>query len=349
MGLAVAREILRRRPDRKLVLLEKEPRLAQHQSGHNSGVIHSGIYYKPGSLKARLCAEGRERLLRFCDEKAIPYRLDGKLIVAVREGDLAPLDEIFARGQANGTPDIAKIGPEGIREREPHARGLAAIWVPTAGAVDYGKVALALAGDVEDLGGEIRLGVEATRIESGAGKPAITTSEATVRASRVIVCAGLQSDRMAAGKAARGSPHRPLPRGLLRADSGGAAPGPLDDQSGPRSPLPLPRRALHPPHRRRGARRAQRRPRPGARGLRSLPRAAGGRLEHVHVARFLAVRHAALADGRGRDVARLREDGISAPAAGLRPGDPLLRICYPVPAGFGRRRSAETAAWSTTS
>ena len=201
MGLAVAREVLLRRPGSRVALLEKETATAGHQSGHNSGVIHSGVYYKPGSLKARLCREGRERLLRFCDEKAIPYRLDGKLIVAVGERDLRPLDEIFARGQANGIKGIERIGPEGIREREPHARGLGAVWVPSAGAVDYRAVAAALGEDVRTRGGEILLQAEAKRIDARAGVPTVFTEDASFQALRVVACAGLQSDRLAASRA----------------------------------------------------------------------------------------------------------------------------------------------------
>ena len=203
MGLAVAREILRRRPGLRLALLEKEAALAQHQSGHNSGVIHSGVYYKPGSLKARLCLEGRRRLLEFCDEKAIPYRIDGKLIVAVEGRDLAPLAEIFARGQANGVQGIERLGPDGIREHEPHARGLEAVWVPGAGVVDYRAVAAALSDDVRARGGEILLTRQVDRIVEGAASAAVETAAGSVHASKVIACAGLQSDRIAALPARR--------------------------------------------------------------------------------------------------------------------------------------------------
>ena len=198
LGLAVAREILRRRPEVRLAVLEKEPAPGRHQTGHNSGVIHSGIYYKPGSLKARLCQEGRLQLLRFCDEKAIPYEISGKLIVAIEESELLPLEEIFERGRANGVEGIERIGPEGIREREPHARGLEGVWVPTAGVVDYRLVASALADDVRERGGEILLAREAFRIEGGPDGPAVETAGEVIRAERIVACAGLQSDRLAA-------------------------------------------------------------------------------------------------------------------------------------------------------
>jgi len=199
LGLAVAREILRRRPGLRLVLLEKEPGVARHQSGHNSGVIHSGIYYKPGSLKARLCREGRDRLIAFCDDQRIPYRIDGKLIVAVSQAHLEPLGEIFERGQANGIPGIEKVGAEGIREREPHARGLAAIWVPSAGVVDYRKVASALARDVADRGGQIRTDTAARRIEARPAGAAVVTGDGDIAGAKGVACAGLQSDRLAGG------------------------------------------------------------------------------------------------------------------------------------------------------
>jgi L-2-hydroxyglutarate oxidase LhgO len=203
VGLAVARELLRRRPGLRLALLEKERDLARHQSGHNSGVIHSGVYYKPGSLKARLCKEGRERLIEFCDEKAIPYRIDGKLIVAVAERDRAPLAELFARGKANGVEGVELVGPEGIREREPHARGIEAVWVPVAGVVDYRAVAAALADDVRSRGGEILLSREAARIEGRGASPVVAAGGAPLRGAKVIACAGLQSDRLAAGPGRR--------------------------------------------------------------------------------------------------------------------------------------------------
>ena len=197
VGLAVAREVLLRNPGSRLALLEKEEALARHQSGHNSGVIHSGVYYRPGSLKARLCREGRERLLEFCDEKRIPYRISGKLIVAVRPRDLPPLEKIYANGRANGVPGLERIGPDGIREREPHARGLGAIWVPSAGVIDYRAVAEALAEDVRARGGEILVTRRAVRIAARPDGAAVETAEGTIAAGRVFGCAGLQSDRLA--------------------------------------------------------------------------------------------------------------------------------------------------------
>ena len=197
VGLAVAREILVREPGVSLALLEKEEALARHQSGHNSGVLHSGVYYAPGSLKARLCREGRERLIAFCDEKGIPYRLDGKLIVAVSRGDLPALERIFANGRANGVPGIERVGPDGIREHEPHAHGIEAIWVPSTGAIDFRVVADALASDIRARGGEIHLSREATAVAPSSGGARIATDTTIFAATRVYACAGLQSDRLA--------------------------------------------------------------------------------------------------------------------------------------------------------
>jgi L-2-hydroxyglutarate oxidase len=180
-------------------VLEKEPVLGQHQTGHNSGVIHTGVYYRPGSLKARLCVEGRAALLRFCDAKGIPYSLTGKLIVAVEQREERALQELSARGHANGVAGIELLPQGAIREREPHAVGIAALWVPGAGIVDYTVVAEAIAKEVGELGAEIltrhevrgihREGGDRIRIETGAG---------SVAARHLVACAGLQCDRVAA-------------------------------------------------------------------------------------------------------------------------------------------------------
>ena len=144
VGLAAAREILRRRPGASLVLLEKEPTVGQHQTGHNSGVIHSGIYYAPGSLKARLCVAGAAAMMRYCDDNGIGWKRCGKVIVATGESELPALARIFERGQANGVA-CERIGRERLAELEPHARGVEAIHVPEAGIVDYPAVCRKLA------------------------------------------------------------------------------------------------------------------------------------------------------------------------------------------------------------
>src|SRR5579859_876700 len=158
VGLATARELLKRYPALKLAVLEKEQEVAQHQTGHNSGVIHSGIYYAPGSLKARLCVAGKAQLIQFCDEHGVPYELCGKVIVATDEEELPRLEQLYQRGLANGVPGLEMIGPERLREIEPYAVGIKALYSPTTGIVDYGQVARAYAHEVTSRGGEILTG-----------------------------------------------------------------------------------------------------------------------------------------------------------------------------------------------
>jgi (S)-2-hydroxyglutarate dehydrogenase len=197
VGLATAREILLRAPGTRVAVLEKEPSLARHQTGHNSGVIHTGVYYRPGSLKARLCVEGRAALLRFCEAKGIPYRLTGKLIVALEPAERPLLEEIAARGRANGVEGVEVLSQEAIREREPHAAGIAAIWVPGAGIVDYVAVAQAIAEEARGLGAAIFLGQEVRGIRRDGDGLRIDTPRGPVAAKRLIACAGLQCDRVA--------------------------------------------------------------------------------------------------------------------------------------------------------
>jgi L-2-hydroxyglutarate oxidase LhgO len=137
VGLAVALEITKRFPQLRLLLLEKEDRVGQHQSSHNSGVIHSGIYYKPGSLKAKLCVEGARAMVEFCRQHGIPHQVCGKVIVATREGEFAGLEELRRRGEANGLTGLQSLEPEQLREIEPHASGLRALLVPPTGITDY--------------------------------------------------------------------------------------------------------------------------------------------------------------------------------------------------------------------
>ncbi len=198
VGLAAARELLRRRPGARLVVLEKEPAIGQHQTGHNSGVIHSGIYYAPGSLKAKACVAGAAALMRYCDEHGIPYERCGKVIIARNEAELGRLDELYRRGTANGVPGLEMIGPERLREIEPHAVGVRAIWSPNTGIVDYLRVAVAYAEDVQNAGGEIRTKHEVKQIERGPDGVRLTTTRGDIRARTVIACAGLYADRLAA-------------------------------------------------------------------------------------------------------------------------------------------------------
>lgn len=197
VGLAVARELLSRRPGARLVLLEKEAAVARHQTARSSGVVHSGIYYTPGSLKARTCVSGAAALARYCSERGIPLLRCGKVIVARDARELPRLEELHRRGVDNGVPGLELVGPERLREIEPHAAGVRALWSPQTGIVDFVRVSEALAADVRAASGVVRTGVEVTGIRPGA--PAVLrTTGGEVRASLVVACAGLQSDRVAA-------------------------------------------------------------------------------------------------------------------------------------------------------
>ncbi len=196
VGLATAMLMLEKHPHLKVAILEKEDRIAVHQSGHNSGVLHSGIYYKPGSLKARLCVRGKEALLRFCNEHDIPYKMCGKVIVALNEGELPRLNDLYQRGLTNGVPGVEMIGPERLRELEPHAAGIKAIYSPNTGVIDYVRVAETYARLVRERGGVILTGHEVTGIIKG-NPVVLETTGGDMEADYLITCAGLQSDRLA--------------------------------------------------------------------------------------------------------------------------------------------------------
>ncbi|HET9209517.1 MAG TPA: L-2-hydroxyglutarate oxidase [Thermoanaerobaculia bacterium] len=200
IGLATAMALSAQ--GRRVAVLEAEERLAAHQSGHNSGVIHSGIYYKPGSLKAELCAAGSRALYRFCAEEGIAHERCGKLIVATSPEELPRLDELQRRGEANGLRGVRRLGPEEIREVEPHAAGIAALHVPETGIADYPAVARAYARRIEASGGRVLTGVRLTGVRrDGPGLRLEVKQAETSRgalACRLLVnCAGLQSDRVA--------------------------------------------------------------------------------------------------------------------------------------------------------
>lgn len=197
VGLATARELLIRRPGLRVAVLEKEPGIGRHQTGHNSGVIHAGVYYAPGSLKARLCVAGKEKLLRFCDEQGIPYNLCGKVIVATEPEELPRLENLYERGVANGVPGLEMIGPERLREIEPHVAGIKALYSPETGIVDFGRVARAYAQDMVDRGGLLLTGHEVTGIAERGGVRRLTTSGGEIEARTVIACAGVYADRVA--------------------------------------------------------------------------------------------------------------------------------------------------------
>jgi (S)-2-hydroxyglutarate dehydrogenase len=196
VGLATAACLLERFPDLKVAVLEKEGQVASHQTGHNSGVIHTGIYYKPGSVKARTAVAGARSMRAFCEKHAIPFRLVGKVVVATRPEELPALDELLRRGTANGVLGLAKIGKERLRELEPHAAGLAALHVPEAGIVDYRQVSRTLADLIRAVGGEIHLGTRVTSIADGENF-LIKTSRGACTSRFLINCAGLYSDRIA--------------------------------------------------------------------------------------------------------------------------------------------------------
>ena len=199
VGLTLARELLTRRPDARLTVLEKEPRLGVHQTGHNSGVVHAGLYYQPGSLKAELCSRGRGLLRDFCSEHAIPYAESGKVVVARSQGEVAALAEIHRRAEANGVPGLAWLDAPGLREIEPYAVGVAAVHSPATAVVDFGRVAEAAAHDVRRAGGEIRVSAEVTAIRhaSDAVRVQVAGGDDLI-VDHLVVCAGLQSDRVAA-------------------------------------------------------------------------------------------------------------------------------------------------------
>lgn len=196
VGIALARALARRGDE--VTVLEKEQRLAAHQTGHNSGVVHAGLYYAPGSLKATLCAAGRAQLREFCQEKGLPYREVGKLVIAVDEAEVSALDEIERRSRANGVPELERIDDSRrLAEIEPHARGVAAVHSPHTAAVDYTSITEAMAQDVRAAGGSILLGHEATAITAEAGRVRVRTAGSEHTFDRVIVCAGLHSDVVA--------------------------------------------------------------------------------------------------------------------------------------------------------
>jgi L-2-hydroxyglutarate oxidase len=206
VGLASAREILKRRPGTTLAVLDKEPEIAAHQTGHNSGVIHSGIYYTPGSLKAQLCVSGSREMYAYCADKGIPTDRCGKLIVAADESELPALENLYQRGTANGVAGLEVVGPEGIRELEPHCVGAKAIWSPNTGIVDYRQVAAAFASDVCQSGGEILTGHRVDMLRESPASVEVQTSRGELEAGRVIVCAGVYSDRLARRSGASAEP-----------------------------------------------------------------------------------------------------------------------------------------------
>lgn len=197
IGLATAMTLARKHPDRRFVVLEKETEIALHQTGHNSGVIHAGIYYAPGSQKAGFCYTGNLELRKYCDERGIDYEMCGKVIVATDESEVPRLHDLFARGKANGVKGLELIGRERLREIEPHAAGVKAIWSPETGIVDYRRVCQAYAADFGEMGGELRLNTRVEHVARRGNTMHIDTDRDTITASCVINCGGLQADKLA--------------------------------------------------------------------------------------------------------------------------------------------------------
>jgi (S)-2-hydroxyglutarate dehydrogenase len=196
VGLSVAREATRLFPRLRLVVLEKEARVGSHQSGHNSGVIHSGVYYKPGSIKARTCVEGAAAMVKFCHEHGVAVDMCGKVIVATSQDELPRLQDLLTRGQANGVGGLRMLSPGELREIEPHAAGLAALHVPGTGVTDYAKVCEKYAELIVAQGGTVRLSTEVTGIRQLGGETVIETKADPFLTRSVINCAGLFSDRI---------------------------------------------------------------------------------------------------------------------------------------------------------
>lgn len=196
VGLSTAMEATRRFPQFRLAVLEKENQVAQHQSSHNSGVIHSGIYYKPGSLKARLCVEGAAAMVEFCREHGIAHEICGKLIVATSEAELPRLQELHHRALANGLQDVREMEPAQMREVEPHTTGIRALHVPGTGITDYAAVCRKYAEIVIHNGGQLFPGAKVTAIARRGGEALLETTIGSFAAACVINCAGLHSDRI---------------------------------------------------------------------------------------------------------------------------------------------------------
>ena len=206
LGLAVARELQRRDPRLHVAVLEREARVGAHQTGHNSGVIHSGVYYAPGSLKARMCVAGAAAMYDFCEERGIAYRRSGKLIVATSPRERPRLDELERRGHANGVPGLRRLDGPQIAELEPAFTGVAALHCPSTGVVDFSAVALALAADALERGATLSLGCEITAADGDRSGVTLRHRHGVVQARRAVLCAGAWSDRLAVAAGAPADP-----------------------------------------------------------------------------------------------------------------------------------------------
>lgn len=196
LGLATAMTLAQRYRLR-IAVIEAERETGLHQTGRNSGVIHSGLYYKPGSLKARNCHVGRRQLLKLCDQHGIEYELCGKLVIATDESELARLDELEQRGRANGLKGLQRIAREDIPQYEPHATGVEALWVPETGIINYSSVLDLYAKQFAEHGGSLRLGAKLHSVRSSPNGLQLETAQGPIETKHLINCAGLQSDRVA--------------------------------------------------------------------------------------------------------------------------------------------------------
>lgn len=228
LGLAVARELTRRHGGASVCVLEREPALAAHQTGHSSGVIHAGIYYRPGSLKARLCVSGARELYEYCERHRIPHQRCGKVILAASPAEVPLLDELQRRATLNGVPGVRRIGASELAELEPHASALGALHSPATGIVDFAAVARALAGEAREAGARIVTGFDVTRVQAHSRALALAGASQTVQASHAVFCAGAWADRLAVAARAGSDPRivpfrgaylrlRPQRRHLVRA------------------------------------------------------------------------------------------------------------------------------------
>ena len=211
IGLATADAYLKQHSGARVAVFEKETQLARHQSGRNSGVVHAGLYYPAGSLKATLCREGRVALLRFADDHSIPYSVSGKLVVALDESEYPRLEELWRRGHANGLTGLRDLSRPELLEIEPHVAGARAIHVPETAVIDFRRVAETLAADVERNGGEVFLGEEVIAVDEQGSRTAVRTPVRRTTASIVIACAGIQADRVSSLTGSASDDYRVVP------------------------------------------------------------------------------------------------------------------------------------------
>ncbi|HYB23545.1 MAG TPA: L-2-hydroxyglutarate oxidase, partial [Solirubrobacteraceae bacterium] len=206
LGLAVARELIARRPDTRVCVLERESETGTHQTGHNSGVIHAGVYYAPGSLKARLCVQGARELYEYCERRGIAHERCGKVIIATDSSELPRLDELERRAKANEVPGLRRLDAAGIQEIEPHARGIAALQSPHTGIVDFAAVAHAYAQDAREQGATVATGCGVHGVRVRGRTLLLDHAQGTTETNHAVFCAGAWADRLAVAAGADADP-----------------------------------------------------------------------------------------------------------------------------------------------